>query len=53
MMFLEVSHSIYKTKGKNPLVIIKVDLEKVYDRLLWNIIVNVLRAFNFPEVFVS
>ena len=46
-------YSMDNKKGKMGYVAIKVDLEKAYDRLEWNFIHKVLRAFQFPHHLVK
>lgn len=49
----EIAHSMYNSKGKNPYVMIKIDLEKAYEKLSWNAIISVLRACNFPKKLID
>ncbi|XP_023928894.1 uncharacterized protein LOC112040231 [Quercus suber] len=48
----ELIYSMDNKKGKMGFMAIKVDLEKAYDRLEWNFIHKVLRAFHFPHHLV-
>lgn len=43
----ELIHSIDNKKGNEGHMAIKVDLEKAYDRLEWNFIHKVLKAYHF------
>jgi hypothetical protein len=45
----ELIHSLHKKKGRKCQFILKVDLEKAYDRLEWSFIREVLLFFNFPS----
>ena len=45
----ELVHSIGRTKGKNGLMAIKIDLEKVYDKIEWSFIREMLLILNFPD----
>uniref|UniRef100_A0A2N9GG55 RNase H type-1 domain-containing protein n=1 Tax=Fagus sylvatica TaxID=28930 RepID=A0A2N9GG55_FAGSY len=45
----ELIHSLHKKKGRKGQFILKVDLEKAYDRLEWSFIREVLLFFNFPS----
>lgn len=42
-----ISH-LSKIKGKHTNIILKIDLEKPFDRLVWSFIRQVLLYFNFP-----
>ena len=44
----ELIHSIGRVKGKKGYMAIKIDLEKVYDKLEWGFIRDMLTRFNFP-----
>lgn len=48
-----LAHSLYGSKGKNPLVSTKLDLEKAYDCLSWKVIGDALAALNFPPKFIT
>ena len=48
MIAQELFHALDKKKGKTGFVVIKLDLEKAYDRLEWSFIYIVLQAFHFP-----
>ena len=43
----ELAHSIGKSKGKEGYMVVKIDLEKAYDRLEWSFIRLVLTHFGF------
>ena len=49
----EVIHSLKKKKGKMGWMVLKLDLEKAYDRLEWGFIRRVLHYFKFPEAVIS
>ncbi|WOK98349.1 hypothetical protein Cni_G07060 [Canna indica] len=49
----EIAHSMYASKCKNPYVMIKIDLAKVYDKVSWDSILTILKACNFPSVFIN
>lgn len=49
----ELVHSIGRTKGKNGLMAIKIDLEKTYDKIEWSFIREMLLSFNFPSSLVE
>ena len=44
----ELVHSIGRTKEKNGLMAIKIDLEKAYDKIEWSFIREMLLNLNFP-----
>ena len=53
----EVIHSISKKRGKVGYMVLKIDLEKAYDKLEWSFIKDMLYRANFPmdliEVIMS
>jgi hypothetical protein len=49
----EMLHNFKKRKVKNGLMAIKLDLQKVYDRVNWNFLQAVLRNFGFNDIFVG
>ena len=49
----ELVHSIGKSKGKEGYMVIKIDLEKAYDRLEWSFIRLVLTHFGFPNNIIQ
>ena len=49
----ELIHSIHRKKGRIGQFILKLDLEKAYDRLEWDFICEVLTFFKFPPSFVN
>ena len=42
-----------KKKGRTGVMVIKLDLEKDYDRLEWSFIRDTLKLFNFPDQLIS
>lgn len=43
---------IYKL-GKNMLIlVVKINIEKTYDSISKNIIINIIKFINFPETFI-
>ena len=44
----ELIHTIGRKKGRMGYMVIKIDLEKAYDRLKWSFIKEVLQSANFP-----
>ena len=49
----ELVHSIGRTKGKNGLTAIKIDLEKAYDKIEWSFICEMLLRFKFPSKLID
>ncbi|PKI50218.1 hypothetical protein CRG98_029401 [Punica granatum] len=49
----EVIHSFRKRKGRMGNFIVKLDLEKAFDRLEWCFICKVLTHFKFPKVWIE
>lgn len=47
----EVVHHIKKHKGKNVLMVMKIDMKKAYDKMKWTFLVQVLRAWEFNDHF--
>ena len=45
----ELIYSIRKRKGRTGFMVVKIDLEKAYDRLEWSFIKMVLEHFGFSE----
>ena len=53
LLVQEVVHSMKLKKGKVSLMAIKADLEKVYDQLDWNFIVDTLNDIGIPESLIN
>ena len=49
----EIIHTISRKKGKVRYMVIKIDLEKAYDRLEWSFIREALHAANFPSDLIQ
>ena len=49
----ELIYSIHRKKGRMGQLVLKLDLEKAYDRLEWGFIRKVLNFFKFPPSFVD
>ena len=49
----ELIHTIGKAKGRNGYMMIKLDLEKAYDKLEWSFIREMLIRFNFLENLIE
>ncbi|WOL17301.1 hypothetical protein Cni_G26092 [Canna indica] len=53
LIIQEISHSMYGSKSKNALVMVKIDLEKAYDKVSWAAIIVMLKVYKFPDKFVD
>lgn len=53
VMTQELLHSLHHRKGRKGSMIIKVDLEKAYDRIDWNFLEEVPRTVGFRELLNS
>lgn len=49
----ELIHSIGRTKGKNGLMVIKIDLEKAYDKIEWSFIREMIFSFNLSSNLIE
>lgn len=49
----EVVHSMRRKKGKKGWMVIKIDLEKAYDRVCWDFILDTLNDMQLPKEFSS
>ncbi|OMO59932.1 reverse transcriptase [Corchorus capsularis] len=49
----EVIHIVRRSKSKNGLMAIKIDLEKAYDRVSWAFLRETLEVFGFPQRWIS
>ena len=49
----ELFYALYRKKGNEGYMAIKVDLEKAYDRLEWSFVYVVLQAFHFPPNLIK
>ena len=49
----ELIYSLKKRKGSNGYMVVKIDLEKAYDRLEWSFVRMVLKHFGFPTNIIN
>lgn len=49
----EIMHHRNKKKGKLWLIAIKIDMDKSYDKVEWDVLLNILRCLGFEEKFIS
>ncbi|CAL1395909.1 unnamed protein product [Linum trigynum] len=49
----EVLHSLRKKKGKRGGLVLKIDLEKAYDRLRWDFLRDTLKEVGFPSTWIN
>uniref|UniRef100_A0A803QPT4 Reverse transcriptase domain-containing protein n=1 Tax=Cannabis sativa TaxID=3483 RepID=A0A803QPT4_CANSA len=53
MIAREIVHSMSKKKGKRGFMMIKLDMEKAYDKMEWDFILSVLQCLGFPNIFIK
>ncbi|WOL02052.1 hypothetical protein Cni_G10771 [Canna indica] len=53
LVVTEMVNSFYKSKASNPNIILKLDLEKAYDRTELEAIYKVMNLMDFPEVMIK
>uniref|UniRef100_A0A803PCY1 Reverse transcriptase domain-containing protein n=1 Tax=Cannabis sativa TaxID=3483 RepID=A0A803PCY1_CANSA len=53
MIDREIVHSMKKKRGSRGFMMIKIDMEKAYDKLDWNFIISVLSSLSFPPPFLN
>lgn len=44
----EIGHSLEENKLGSPMVLVKIDIEKAYDTIIWNAILTTLTKMRFP-----
>lgn len=49
----EILYEMKKKKGGKGWMSLKIDMEKAYDRLEWNFLLNVLKCFGFPSMWIQ
>lgn len=49
----EIFHTMRNKKGKNGFVGVKVDLEKAYDRIQWQLAIDTLKTMGFNDHFCN
>ena len=49
----EIAHSFKYTRKKKGFLGIKLDFQKAYDKMEWNFLLVVLRAFGFSNGFIN
>uniref|UniRef100_A0A803Q6G9 Reverse transcriptase domain-containing protein n=1 Tax=Cannabis sativa TaxID=3483 RepID=A0A803Q6G9_CANSA len=53
MIAREIVHSFSRKKGKRGFMMIKLDMEKAYDRMEWDFLLNVLTHIGFTSPFTE
>uniref|UniRef100_A0A803PC68 Reverse transcriptase domain-containing protein n=1 Tax=Cannabis sativa TaxID=3483 RepID=A0A803PC68_CANSA len=53
MIAREILHSFSRKKGKRGFMMIKLDMEKAYDRMEWSFLLNVLNHIGFTSPFTE
>ncbi|WOL08081.1 hypothetical protein Cni_G16833 [Canna indica] len=53
LVVAEVVKSFYSSKANRPFIILKIDLQKAYDRVKWKAVYAMLECMNFPETFIK
>lgn len=46
LMALEIVYSMHCSRSKNPFILVKIDLEKTYDKFSWNVVIKILDSLN-------
>ncbi|KAJ0969061.1 hypothetical protein J5N97_021938 [Dioscorea zingiberensis] len=49
----EIAHSLEHNTHELPMMLTKIDMEKAYDILRWDVIVAVLSKMNFPSLWIT
>ena len=49
----DIIHSMRNKKGKKDFMVIKIDLEKAYDRVKWSFLLKCLKELNLPENIIK
>lgn len=53
LLVQEIAHSISCGKRNKSIILLKLDIEKAFDKVCWASVLNVLRGMNFPEAWVG
>lgn len=49
----EAVHSMRRKKGKKGWMLLKLDLEKAYDRIRWDFLEDTLHAAKLPQTWIT
>lgn len=49
----ELTHSMYNSHSKKPLVMMKIDLQKAFDSLSWSPLARTVGMMNFPQRIID
>lgn len=49
----ELMHSLHRAPPSRSLMLLKIDMEKAFDRFQWGYLTQLLHAFNFNDKFIS
>lgn len=53
LLVQEIAHSMSAFKRNKSIIILKVDIEKAFDCVSWEAIINALTVMNFPVIWIS
>lgn len=51
-MLNEITHYKHRKKGRNIFIEVKVDMQKAFDRMKWNVLVHILVNLGYCHLFI-